>query len=566
LQSADSVDQVLCFAFDQKVPMSQTATQSNITNPDSLQVSLSKVKAISTVNQESLEFIESRKGQQVITQRKYVLEPKQSPQQKRRKLNGLNETNENMISLIENDLVFTSHDTKQDIDSIIENWRYTGDTLKKEHIAIHHFIDTHLSIFDDLLRIQSDYEKLINVYSRILVDQPESRAAVSVVMENMELLQVAIGEIHEKMIDKQNDIEGDSDIQECVSLVAKGITRIREKGVSFSMNLSGVTESVRKDTLTNLVEFDDVTKIKWKRTYLSSVSIDALVLCVVDGVDYVVTGDYSDEIKLWKIGKDEDHFSLKKDNCNRDYIYSLVSYHRNDMTMLAVGCASGDIMIWNLSSKRFLLTLSEHTSKVYALQIYEKHCKMYLISGCRNGDLVIWDLDTYDLVKKVDCGISQINALTVYSNDGTDHVIIGVAEGIDIWRLDQYAKVAELDTDTEYTSLAVTRYNGILMVAGGTSDGQVKVWNLENHQLVGEYTACEGWEVGGLDWIISKKKICLVSNSEDASLKVWDMESKEIISTINTGSIITCLTVMEMDICSYILTGDTDGNTMVWQE
>jgi len=164
------------------------------------------------------------------------------------------------------------------------------------------------------------------------------------------------------------------------------------------------------------------------------------------------------------------------------------------------------------------------------------------------------------------CGWSQINALAVYSNDGTDHVIVGASKGIEIWCLDQYTKIAELDKNVNYLSLAVTSCKGILMFAGGTRDGKVKVWNLDNHQLVGQYTPCVGCGVRGLEWIISKKKICLVSGGRDPSLKVWDMESKEIISTINTGSGIRFLTVMEIGRCSCILTGDDEWNAKVWQE
>jgi len=50
--------------------------------PQSLNITLAKMKAINTVNAESLHFIESRKGQQVITQRKYYLEAKQPTHKK----------------------------------------------------------------------------------------------------------------------------------------------------------------------------------------------------------------------------------------------------------------------------------------------------------------------------------------------------------------------------------------------------------------------------------------------------------------------------------------------------
>jgi len=50
-------------------------------------------------------------------------------------------------------------------------------------------------------------------------------------------------------------------------------------------------------------------------------------------------------------------------------------------------------------------------------------------------------------------------------------------------------------------------------------------------------------------------------------LKIWDMESKEIISTINTDSATMSLKVMEMDIYNCIVTaGGGIGETKVWQE
>jgi len=63
-----------------------------------------------------------------------------------------------------------------------------GDELKKEQIAIKSFINRKLRSFKDLLWLQRGYESLINVYSRVLMDQPESREAVGIILENMDIL------------------------------------------------------------------------------------------------------------------------------------------------------------------------------------------------------------------------------------------------------------------------------------------------------------------------------------------------------------------------------------------
>ena len=61
--------------------------------------------------------------------------------------------------------------------------------MKKEQIAmIKSFINRKLSSFKDLLQIQRGNESLINVYSRVLMDQRESREAVGIILENMDIL------------------------------------------------------------------------------------------------------------------------------------------------------------------------------------------------------------------------------------------------------------------------------------------------------------------------------------------------------------------------------------------
>jgi len=529
-----------------------TATTSS-NNPDTLDVLLKKAKAICTVNGESLDFIKSRKGQQVITHRKYILKPK------RRKISGQGTIYSG--GSIENELAFASQDTKVDVNTIIDQWKYTGDPLKKQIIAINDFINIKLNVFEDLARIQNDYESLIEVYLRVLVDQPESRAAVIVVLENVEILQVAIGEIHEQIIDKRNDIEGNEVIESFVSLFSKGIQKIWDSGVKFSMNLSEITEG--KDT--EIAEFKDVTKISCKHTLTTTGSILWIEPCIIDDAPYLISssGGKDKKVQLWNM-RDFSHAGTFIGN--EVYIFSLAFFNHNGIDMLAGGGIDGKILLWDVTTKSIMHTLSDHTKQVCGLQIYEnKDKRMYLISGSEDGKLIVWDLCTFSAAKTVECEMGEINTINLFSKNDQDYIAVGTDEGVGIWCLNNYTKVVELDASHEYCLLALTYYEGILMLAGGAGNGQVTIWNLDDYQPMETYTHHKG-TIWGLEWITSNENICLVSGASDGYMKVWDMEGKAIISTTNIESGMNSVHAMERNGIGCILTGDDRGNIKVWEE
>ena len=76
--------------------------------------------------------------------------------------------------------------------NMITSWRYSGVELAKEKIAIDDFIDLKLETFDDLIRLNDQYDKLLTKYSRLLTDEVESRVAVEVVLRNLETLKILI--------------------------------------------------------------------------------------------------------------------------------------------------------------------------------------------------------------------------------------------------------------------------------------------------------------------------------------------------------------------------------------
>ena len=171
-------------------------------NPDSLQTLLCKFNAISTINQENLTYIQSCKGQQVIMHQQCDLQTDLSPAKKLKTNHHIQTAKSNDNDSLNSNLLKFAHNTStKNIDDIIASWRYKGETLTKEKIAFDDFIDLKLKDYNDLIGLHGAYNNLLEKYSLVLSDERESRKAIDVLLCNMEVLQVAIGEIHMQTID-----------------------------------------------------------------------------------------------------------------------------------------------------------------------------------------------------------------------------------------------------------------------------------------------------------------------------------------------------------------------------
>ena len=178
------------------------------TSPDSIHLLLQKAHAINSINNENLDFIQSRKGQKVVTKHKYSIK-----------------------TLYD---MFTFHKSTKNIDNIISSWKYSScEVLTKEKIAIDDFIDRTLVGYDDLVWLHREYDRLLNQYARLLADEPKSRLAVEGVLLNVEVLQLAIGKINVQTL----YIQDSEKANEAMTLLMKYLSKVFD---SFQSKTSGI--------------------------------------------------------------------------------------------------------------------------------------------------------------------------------------------------------------------------------------------------------------------------------------------------------------------------------------
>jgi len=265
----------------------------------------------------------------------------------------------------------------------------------------------------------------------------------------------------------RNEVEDNKEIEECVRSLATGIEKIKAKGVSFTMDVNKMTED-GETNMFGVPEFGDITEIKCKYTLSDNEKIN--------GVQYVASCYFMNQsVVLWNLVDLSKVGMLGNSKTSSVYAESLASFKKDNLHILAVGCSDGNIKLWNLVSREVICTLRGH---VYVLQVMEIGERMYLISGNWDGAVKVWDIDSYIMLKSFKYGIRRINTLQTFAKNDKSYVAVGGDNGVEVWCLTQYAKVAQLDKNS-CDVLAATKNNGRMMLAGG-SGSEIKVWNLED--------------------------------------------------------------------------------------
>jgi len=529
---------------------------------NSLEILLKKAKAINTINAESLVFIQSRRGEQVIIDRKYYFDAKEKNQ-----LQKDNDENEEEKTGFKNDikaeLDMSVHNTSKEVSIIVNSWRYEGEPLKKEIVGFDYFIDTSLSEFDDLFRLQKDYQVAISNYSDILSDKPKSRIAAKILLDNVEILQVAIGQIHEQVIDMK-DVNGvDDDALSTLKMVSEGIEQLKLKGVF--VRLEAETREVPEkfvDKDDDEPHFLDLNNISCKATLDKHCqTVWDLETYLLKGTQYLASASSDKTIEIWNMNENKNVATLT----GHEYrVASLKSFQAKDLTFLASG--SDVINIWDLSSNSLVETLTGHSSTVYSLETFEKDGIINLISGSFDKTIKIWDITNYTLLDTLECNIGSIYSLKTFYRDCKPYLSVGSSNGLAIWCLTHNLEVAILNQgNCAYHSVEITNFRDSMTLACGKCSGEIELWNLENHHLIGLFNVHQKI-IRSLEWVRCNDKVCLVSSSDDLSIKVWDLENNEVSSKQEMKTCMNAISVMMKEGCPYLISGDDDGKVKLWAE
>jgi WD40 repeat protein len=178
----------------------------------------------------------------------------------------------------------------------------------------------------------------------------------------------------------------------------------------------------------------------------------------------------------------------------------------------------------------------------------------------------VWDLDTGEVLHTLFEHTDIVRCVTTIQR-GIDNAYV-ISGGDDrlivMWSLIDGTKVRRLEGHSApLLSLAVARGDGVSILASCGVDRSIRLWNILTgdfmFQLVGHQAAVTGL-------VISSGNLPLiVSVGRDMMMKVWDVDSGRLLRSLPGHSAsITCVAMSRSTQMPIVVTGDMDGNIIVW--
>ena len=483
----------------------------NTDNPDSLKILLAKAHTIKTVNQENLDFIQSRK---VITSHQCNLQTKPS-RNKKRKIQHDNNLNNELLKLKDST-------SAKSINDIIESWRYNGEPLTKEKIAFDDFVDLKLDQFDDLIRLHDAYDRLLEKYSRVLSDEIESCEAVEILLRNLEVLQVAVGEIHGLTLDVVDTTQMSEAIDSFMKNISSELKILESKVPGLDINLRA--EIIKRIENEEIVAFHDCDELKSMHKF--SEHSDLILTSepyMIDGKQYLASAGFDKKIKLWDLCNNTVVGTLTG---HGNKIFGLNSFMNKGVRILASGSTDNTIRFWNLSNSTTGPILYEKGG-ICSMTIYENNGKNILVYGRGWYDIILRDLDTYGIITRLVGHEGFLTSLNVYYQESKPYLASGsVDRTIKIWDLNNHKIIKSLDVQSGIIcDVVIVKDRGDTFLASGDENGCLTLWSLASYACIGTFRARSRW-LSRLEVICYNGRVCLVYPGDNDTLKLWDLQSK----------------------------------------
>lgn len=236
---------------------------------------------------------------------------------------------------------------------------------------------------------------------------------------------------------------------------------------------------------------------------------------------------FSTNGKIFATGSSDGKFIVF--DANEWKIKKILKEHTLDITSISFNPINGYIVtgskdntakIWDGVSSGSLFTLREHTKAVNAV-VYSPDGKN-IATGSSDNTIKIWDAATGQIKTTLNADSKEVTALA-WSSDGK-YILSGGSEGaIVLWDAASGNRILETNFKAKINSVIFSP--DVQYIAAAGADKKIIIWNIESKQIVKEFEAHEN-DINAIAF--SDKGSLLVSVSNDASLKIWDVSNLKI--------------------------------------
>jgi WD40 repeat protein/serine/threonine protein kinase len=334
------------------------------------------------------------------------------------------------------------------------------------------------------------------------------------------------------MLENGNNIrEAHSDLRDRKPSIFKFFTKPRRAiaaGASIATALALATGIYYFQTLNR--PWDRVENISLANTLSGHLGQVYSLAISPDGYT-LASGSLDNTIKLWNLPNGAPQRTLMG---HSDWVYS-VAFSPDGKT-LASSSADGTIKLWNPSSAKVRTTLEGHSDWVFSVAFSPDG--RTLASGGKDKTIKLWDIRTGQLKNTLKGHTDFVSSVAI-TPDSQSLVSGSKDKTIKLWNLARGQLLLSLSDPSNYpvSSVAISPDGNTLV---SSSFNTISIWNLRN--LVAN---CKGAQAclpvrtlsGHVDEIrsitISPDGHTIASGSLDGTLKLWNLQTGELKSTIS---------------------------------
>ena len=215
----------------------------------------------------------------------------------------------------------------------------------------------------------------------------------------------------------------------------------------------------------------------------------------------------------------QDKFSIQLDSS----AYQIL--HIEESNLLIVGLSNGNIHVIDLSDKKEIKLLKLSDAAVYTLQYSQKHQMLLATTG--DSKVGIWKLDNFEIYQAFQFESGKIRDLLIKDNLFIIACQTGEIRGINFLELKEEFRFQAHDSSV-YSLHFLDHKN--LLVSGG-QDAHLRFWKLENKEEVLSIPA-HNFSI----YDIAENDDYLFTASRDASIKIWDKNSLDLVQKLDYKS------------------------------
>ena len=279
------------------------------------------------------------------------------------------------------------------------------------------------------------------------------------------------------------------------------------------------------------------------------------------------------EIKLWDLTKGELITTLSEYPWIVSGLVDEVKTFAfsDDGQLLVSGGADSTIKIWHVGARDLIDILHKHNGIVRCVA-FTPDTKM-LVTGGDDRKILFWDLVERLVVGTLSLDDNAAHALVISSvsarfPEGMEKILVtGSYRKIKIWRINCEGK-ENLDIQLLYSFTAHSHIVTCLTISAdgkylisGSRDKTIKIWNLETAELL---HILKGHRDGVDAIALSPDGEIIASGSADNTIKIWHLQTGKLLATFRGhSSAVTALLFTPYG--NKLISGSLDCTIKIWQ-